>query len=534
MNMAVYQKSLFIVALVVFGSMSKIESGRILAIIPSPYPSHQIWNRALITALLERGHNMTILSPEVEPESNSNKKEIPLKGSYDLVKLKSFHEEMSGKSYFAVMRQQWRKSVEICNHQLHTEGALELLSMPPDAFDLILIETILNDCFYLYIRHFGGGSKIPVVGLTAVGSGPWTDGIMGIRVPPSVSPLYVLPYTSHMSLWQRFHNALLTAFYSFGFSSYYLPAHQKIAEEMYGKPLPPLSDLGSNISIILANNHPAINPLQMKPPSVVEVGGLHCEQSKTLPSNLLQFVNKAEKGIIYVSFGEAIDKLPKAVEQSMIDAFGALGPKTRILWKYDASYLENQLPTNVLAQSWMPQKDILGHPKTLLFVSHGGSLSVQEAIYHGMPMVGIPFLGEQDQNVKRLVSYGAAVELEFESITKESLEDAISTILRNTSFRRKIHKLSSTFRDQPEDPLARAIFWTEYALRQRTGRIEHFHTPSKEYTWLTYYMVDIAFILMFLNVFSVVLIFYGCRYVLTYISSKDRSSKSYKPTKKRK
>ncbi|XP_046387089.1 UDP-glycosyltransferase UGT5-like isoform X2 [Ischnura elegans] len=441
---------------------------------------------------------------------------------------------MQGKSYFGIMRHHWSKSIQMCNHQFHTEGVMELLRMAPDSFDLILIETILNDCFYLFIHHFGGGIKVPVVGMTAVGAGPWTDGIMGLRLPPSVSPIYVLPYTHRMSLWQRFWNALLVAFHSFGYRSIYLPAHQKMAEEIYGKSIPPLEDLGSNISLILANNHPVVNGLPVKPSGIVEVAGMHCEESKTLPLNLLQFVNRAEKGIVYVSVGEAMTRLPEYMEQSMINAFAELGPKIRFLWRYDAEHLENPLPKNVLAQKWMPQKDILGHPKTLLFVSHGGLLSVQEAVFHGMPIVGIPFSGEHVHNINYLVTFGAAVKLDYESLSKESLLDGINTILRNTSFRRKVHRLSSTFRDQPENPVDRAIFWTEYALRQRTGRIEHFHSPAKEITWFTYYMFDVLTISIALILFWLVCMYYAYVYFMVNVFSNERMGKSYKPNKKRK
>lgn len=42
-----------------------------------------------------------------------------------------------------------------------------------------------------------------------------------------------------------------------------------------------------------------------------------------------------------------------------------------------------------------PTQDVLGHPATLLLVSHCGLHSVYEAAFHGVPVVGAPFMFEQ-------------------------------------------------------------------------------------------------------------------------------------------
>jgi UDP:flavonoid glycosyltransferase YjiC (YdhE family) len=58
-------------------------------------------------------------------------------------------------------------------------------------------------------------------------------------------------------------------------------------------------------------------------------------------------------------------------------------------------------------------------------------LSSQEAIYHGVPVVGIPFLADQFSNINKLATRGAGVELVYHTLSKQSILDAIHTVLGN-------------------------------------------------------------------------------------------------------
>ncbi len=65
--------------------------------------------------------------------------------------------------------------------------------------------------------------------------------------------------------------------------------------------------------------------------------------------------------------------------------------KYRIIWRYPHTHPSN-VPNNVLLLKWMPQQDLLSHPKTKLFITHCGANSQFEALYHTVPMLGIFFL----------------------------------------------------------------------------------------------------------------------------------------------
>ena len=70
--------------------------------------------------------------------------------------------------------------------------------------------------------------------------------------------------------------------------------------------------------------------------------------------------------------------VPKERVDSFLAAFGRL--PQRVIVKFDNPV--EGAPSNVLIRPFLPQQDILAHPKTILFVTHCGMHGVMEAIYH--------------------------------------------------------------------------------------------------------------------------------------------------------
>ena len=80
---------------------------------------------------------------------------------------------------------------------------------------------------------------------------------------------------------------------------------------------------------------------------------------------------------------------------------------------------------NVKLLSWLPQNDILGHPKTRLFIAHAGMNGMLESTYHGVPMICSPFFGDQFDNARiaKQAGFGEVVDLDT-----TSAEDFVSLI----------------------------------------------------------------------------------------------------------
>lgn len=75
----------------------------------------------------------------------------------------------------------------------------------------------------------------------------------------------------------------------------------------------------------------------------------------------------------------------------------------------------------------------LGHPKTKAFITHGGGNGIYEAIYHGIPMVGLPMFVDQPDNIAHMMAKGAAVRLDLNTMSSTDLFNALRTVINDPS-----------------------------------------------------------------------------------------------------
>jgi glucuronosyltransferase len=72
------------------------------------------------------------------------------------------------------------------------------------------------------------------------------------------------------------------------------------------------------------------------------------------------------------------------------------------------------------------------HPNIKLFISLCGLQSFQEAVYHAVPILGIPVFPDQKYNAKKIGIEGIGLQLHFQELSKEKLLTSITTILNNS------------------------------------------------------------------------------------------------------
>ena len=277
-------------------------------------------------------------------------------------------------------------------------------------------------------------------------------------------PFFLSSLTDRMSLPQRLLNTILTHGLNFYQNWFVFPRIQPRIDRFFPN-APPLSELKTNISAAFVNTHPALSYPRSLPPTAVELGAIHCRPARPLPPQLNQFISQSGKeGFIIFGVGSIIrmDEMPLEMIQVFIRVFGRL--KQQVVWQWkgltaDGAIKPLNLTDNVLLVDWLPQQDLLGHENCRAFITHGGLLSTQEAVYHGVPVLGLPFVNDQRLNMDKAVRDGYAIRLGWNQIEEKRLYRSINQLVYNQSYTKRVEQLSFLLRDQPETPLERGLYW---------------------------------------------------------------------------
>lgn len=259
-----------------------------------------------------------------------------------------------------------------------------------------------------------------------------------------------------------------------------------------------------NVSFILQNAHAVVTNPRPYYPNVAEIACIHCRPAEKLSPELNEFFETAPAGVIFFSMGSSVKSknIPEHFRQLLVKVFKRL-PQYHILWKWDENVTQafntsmvvssektlsltntmstlrsmKDLPKNVYLSDWLPQQDILGQRKLKIFITHGGLLSMYEAIYHGVPMVMMPVFCDHDVNAAKAAHNGYAIHVPLETVTAEKLYQAILTVIDNVKYRIKINESRQLLLDHLNSPLETAVYWTEYVLRHHD--LQHLQSPVR-------------------------------------------------------
>ena len=308
-----------------------------------------------------------------------------------------------------------------------------------EKFDLILIESFFNE----FVLPLIGFHKVPFIYLSSFGPEPWFLDAIDSPLAYNHFPNFRFRFEDEMNLFQRTIHGMSIFIVMLVRNGFVIPTIDRIATEILGNPIN--LTLSSKmveeeyLSFLISRSTPGINYGLPKSDRLVEAGALHCVPSKPLPNDLEVILDDSgEDGIIFVSFGTLLkgSNMPVDVKQTFLSTFSRLRQKVILKWdENDKQWgLENKIPPNVKLISWLPQQDLLGHPKTRLFITHAGLSSIEEAVYHGIPVIALPVFGDQHLNADKIKMHGYGIRLDWGELSEDSLYDAIQEILKNPKY----------------------------------------------------------------------------------------------------
>ncbi|XP_049881034.1 UDP-glucosyltransferase 2-like [Pectinophora gossypiella] len=482
----------------------KCEAARILAVFPCPSISHQVVFRPLTQELAKRGHEVVVITTDPafpKGESPANLTEIDVHDLTYNMWVKNFTELSKGKQQDAY------DQIEIAMDMLNTviEQQLQMSEVQKivrggQHFDLVFVESVARQA--LAFTHV---YKAPVILISSLGNIVNIQKALGIPTHPLLYPSPISHRLYNLTFWDKLSE--LYNYYRFErFMNNNVEKENRMLRKYFGEDLPSIADLLADVDMLFLNIHPVYEGNFPVPPGVVYIWGIHRKEPKALPQDLKSLLDSSEHGVIYVSFGTNVDpaQLPPETIQMFIRVLSKL--PYDVLWKWNTDELPGRTP-NIRISKWFPQSDLLRHPKIKLFITQGGLQSTDEAITAGVPLVGIPMLGDQWYNTEKYVHFNIGVQLNVGTVTEDEFRNAINTVIEDESYRKNVKKLDELMSDQPDDPLERAVWWTEYVLRHSGAK--HLRAPAANISWAEYLLLDF-FLTLFLGLFVLVsLVFTG-------------------------
>ncbi|XP_059481173.1 UDP-glycosyltransferase UGT5-like [Neocloeon triangulifer] len=463
------------------------ECDRILGLFPYPSRSHLSVYSTLTKALAARGHELVVVSPYPLANPPSNYTDVDtmpaVKAFHDAVFSADVYEFADFPLHF-ILTSFWDEGLMVTDAFLQYEKVQNLLK-DKRGFDLVIAEAFIDEAVYTFAQHF----KAPLILISSMNGLHWINYAVGNPTPWSYYPNPMLTYIDRMDFSERLRNFLFSAAWDLGNQLHYFPKQNQLQQKYFGSGYPDVREIQNSVSLILLNAHFTMTFPRPLVPAIVEVGGMHVSpKNKKLPEDMQQFLDGATEGAIYFSMGSNLrsDLMPAEKIQQILAAFAKI--PQRVLWKWESENLPNQ-PPNVKIGKWMPQQDILAHPNVRVFITHGGLLSAQEAAFHGVALIGIPIFGDQMLNVKQAERAGYAVVVNYQNISQEAFSWAIERALHDERIQTEAKRRARVVRDQPQTPLERAVFWTEYVLRHKGA--PHLQSAAVSLEWYQLNLLDV-------------------------------------------
>ncbi|KAI5710627.1 hypothetical protein M8J75_010261 [Diaphorina citri] len=450
--------SQFVWTLMAIVTTSTVESANILAIFPSASYSHQMPFLAITRSLAQRGHNLTVITPNPSKEPIPNHTDIDISFTYNFWKAKGNETPLINlqetQSSFQILRLFANIAYTVLETQFNStpvQDFVKYLDKEKPTVDLLLYEKIMHTGYLGILPKIGHPPSIAILTLPL----PCVlDSSLGYMCNPAVVPENMLMgFTNKMTFWERLQNHLFIFMMHIYLNTHVMKGQNELARKYFGHTgEPTLQEMDRNKSLLMMTNSWLYQYPRPVFPNTINVGPTHIGDPKPLPEDLATWIEGAEKGVIYFSLG-----------------------------------------TNLRT-----------HPNVKLFIMQGGLQSLQEAVYFEVPMIGIPFFGDQEYNVKIIKNLGVGSYIDYDSINNENFYNLMKEILYNRSYMDTVKRISALSKTQMMSPRDTAVWWIEYVLKSG-GNLRHLQPDHWDMPWYQYFGVDVYFVLLS----PVILILYG-------------------------
>ncbi|XP_053451869.1 UDP-glucuronosyltransferase 2B4-like [Nycticebus coucang] len=465
---------------------------------PTEY-SHWINMKTILDKLAQRGHEVTVLTSSASILVNPSKTSSIKFEVYPTSLTKDDFEDL-----FVKLLNEWIYDVPKDSFWSHFSQVEDLMWTYSDSFQKLCKDVVFNKKLMKKLQEekfdvvladpIGPGGELlaEILKTPLVFSMRFSPGFGlekhggGLPFPPSYVPVMLSELSDRMTFMERVKNMMYVLYFDFWFQTFNMKTWDRFYSEVLGRPTTLYEVMGKAEMWLIRTYWDFEFPRPLLP-NFDFVGGLHCKPAKPLPKEMEDFIQSSgENGVVVFSLGSIISNLTEERANVIATALAQLPQK--VLWRFDGKKPDTLGP-NTRLYKWLPQNDLLGHPKTKAFITHGGTNGIYEAIYHGVPMVGIPLFADQPDNMAHMRAKGAAVTLDFTTMSSADLLSALKTIINDPIYKENAVRLSRIHHDQPVKPLDRAVFWIEFVMRH--GGARHLRAAAHDLMWVQYHSLDV-------------------------------------------
>ncbi|AUI58385.1 macrolide family glycosyltransferase [Amycolatopsis sp. BJA-103] len=152
------------------------------------------------------------------------------------------------------------------------------------------------------------------------------------------------------------------------------------------------------------------------------------------------------KPLLYISLGTLFnDNLE--FYRSCLDAFGGTEWQVAMSVGAEVDLAElGPVPGNIDVRPHFPQLEVLREASA--FVSHCGMNSTMEALFFGVPLVGVPQQAEQLINAERAAELGFGTVLAPEELTAARLRESVEAVAADGRIRANLDEISAKLRER--------------------------------------------------------------------------------------
>jgi MGT family glycosyltransferase len=156
------------------------------------------------------------------------------------------------------------------------------------------------------------------------------------------------------------------------------------------------------------------------------------------------FSELGKQPLIYISMGTIYNK-DTSFFRTCIEAF-ARSKWQVVMTLGSRGSLESlgTLPANFIVRNYVPQDEVLQN--SVLFITNGGTNSVNQALYHNVPMILIPQSVDHPWNARRVAELGAGKVLSKKQVTASSLRAAAEEVLSQPDYARAAATIGESLR----------------------------------------------------------------------------------------